>query len=139
MIDRLVELRRQLDGSAGWPSEFAPPPLSGATRAAALDGIAGLARVRAPASDGYARSILTIAQLTDRSGALMAAPPVDAQYRGSGGYGYSWPRDGAFIAHALDVAGERGASRAFYEWILALQPDSGQILLYYSRKFLLTF
>ena len=125
VIDRLVELRRQLDGSAEWPSEFAPPPLSGATRAAAVDGIAGLARLRAPASDAYARSILTIAQLTDRSGALMAAPPVDAQYRGSGGYGYSWPRDGAFIAHALDGAGERGASRAFYEWILALQPDSG--------------
>src|SRR3989442_13187675 len=99
--------------------------MSGATRAAAMDGIEGLARVRAPASDGYARRILTIAQLTDRSGALMAGPPVDAQYRGSGGYGYTWPRDGAFIAHALDVVGERGAARAFYEWILPLQPPSG--------------
>ncbi len=108
-----------------WPQEFTPPPLSGATRAAGVDGIPTIASVRAAASDGYARSVLTIAQLTDRSGALLAAPPVDAQYRGSGGYGYSWPRDGAFIAHALDVAGERGASRAFYEWILPLQPENG--------------
>lgn len=124
-MDLLVELRRRLGGSDGWPPEFAPPPLAGATRAAVVGGIPALDRVRAAASDAYARSILTIAQLTDRSGALLAAPPVDAQYLGSGGYGYSWPRDGAFIAHALDVAGERGASRAFYEWILPLQPENG--------------
>ena len=124
-MERLVELRRRLGGADQWPSEFAPPPLSGATRAAVVDGIPTLAHVRTPAAEGYARSILTIAQLTDRSGALLAAPPLDAQYRGSGGYGYSWPRDGAFIAHALDVAGERGASRAFYEWMLPLQPENG--------------
>lgn len=124
-VERLVELRRQLENSDEWPPEFTPPPLSGATRAAIVDGIPALSRMRAAASDAYARSVLTIAQLTDRSGALLAGPPVDAQYRGSGGYGYSWPRDGAFIAHALDAAGERGASRAFYEWILELQPESG--------------
>jgi glycosidase len=124
-LERLVEVRRQLDRRDDWPLEFAPPPLSGATRAAIVNAIPALSRVRPAASDAYARSVLTIAQLTDRSGALLAAPAVDARYRGSGGYGYSWPRDGAFIAHALDVAGERGASRAFYEWILKLQPESG--------------
>ena len=125
VMERLVELRRRLGAADQWPSEFAPPPLSGATRAAVVDGIPAVAHVRTSASDCYARSILTIAQLTDRTGALLAAPPVDARYQGSGGYGYCWPRDGAFIAHALDVAGERGASRAFYEWMLPLQPENG--------------
>ncbi len=125
VITRLSDLRRQLESADGWTAAFSPPPLAGATRAALVDGIPALSRVRDPASEAYARSVLSIAQLTDHSGALLAGPPVDAQYRGSGGYGYTWPRDGAFIAHALDVVGERGASRAFYEWILPLQPEDG--------------
>lgn len=124
-VDRLRALRDRLNGQAGWPSEFSSPPLAGATRATAVDGIELLGERRAAAADGYARSILTIAQLTDRSGALIAGPPVDERYQGSGGYAYCWPRDGAFLAHALDVVGERGASRAFFEWILELQPATG--------------
>jgi hypothetical protein len=50
VIERLIELRHQLDGSADWPSEFAPPPLSGATRASVVAGIPGLDRLRAAAS-----------------------------------------------------------------------------------------
>ena len=125
VVERLLELRHRLQGQVGWPAEFAPPPLAGATRAVVVDGLDLPDTLRPAAADAYARSILSIAQLTDRSGALLAGPPVDEAYLGSGGYAYCWPRDGAFIAHALDVAGERGASRAFFEWILPLQPDTG--------------
>lgn len=43
------------------------------------------------------------------SGALVACPTFPT-------YGYAWLRDGAFCAHALDVAGEAAASAAFHRW-----------------------
>jgi GH15 family glucan-1,4-alpha-glucosidase len=43
------------------------------------------------------------------SGAFVASPAFAH-------YGYSWLRDGAFIAHGLDCAGEEKAAAAFYSW-----------------------
>jgi GH15 family glucan-1,4-alpha-glucosidase len=44
-----------------------------------------------------------------RSGALVASPTFPT-------YGYSWLRDGAFCAEALDAAGESPAAAAFHRW-----------------------
>ena len=84
-----------------WPDEFDPPPLGGATRAWVVARVPDLGD-RAAITDLYARSILVIAQHHDRSGALAAGKGEDA-----------------LVAHALDVCGERGAARDFFEWAVA--------------------
>jgi glycosidase len=83
-----------------WPEEFAPPPLAGATRASLVARVPGLSD-RGAVTDLYARSVLVIAQHHDRSGAFFADPGEDV-----------------LLAHALDICGERGAARAFFEWAL---------------------
>src|SRR5258706_10924711 len=96
-------LEPALPGAGGgyggvWPRGFDPPPLAGATSASVVARVPHLAD-RAAITGLYARSVLALAQHHDRSGAFTASPV-----------------DGALIAHALDVSGERGAARAFFEW-----------------------
>jgi len=81
-----------------WPEGFDEPPLGGATRAAVVARVPHLTD-RVAIADLYARSVLVIAQHHDRSGAFAAGPTEDV-----------------LLAHALDACGERGASRAFFEW-----------------------
>src|SRR6202521_2619369 len=92
-----------------WPEEFDPPPLAGATRAAMVARVPGLSD-RAAVTELYARSVLVIAQHHDRSGAFAANPGEDV-----------------LLAHALDVCGERGASRAFFEWALDHKSDDPHV------------
>lgn len=75
--------------------------------------------------DLYERSLVVIDQLRDRSGALIAAPPIDPDNRSSGGYAFCWPRDGAYIAHALDTAGQHAAAGDFFNWALRVQRPHG--------------
>lgn len=58
-----------------------------------------------------ARSIEVLKAGQSPSGALIASPDF-------GVYRYAWLRDGAFCAHALHVAGEHDAARAWHEWVL---------------------
>ncbi len=44
------------------------------------------------------------------SGAYIACPTFSQ-------YGYSWLRDGSWIAYAMDSAGQHDSARAFYQWI----------------------
>jgi GH15 family glucan-1,4-alpha-glucosidase len=46
------------------------------------------------------------------SGAFVACPSFPV-------YRYAWLRDGAFCAHALDLAGERDAAGRFHDWVVA--------------------
>lgn len=55
------------------------------------------------------RSIEVLTRGQGTSGALVASPAFPT-------YAYAWLRDGAFCAHALDVAGERAAAAAFHAW-----------------------
>ena len=55
------------------------------------------------------RSLEVLREGQARSGALVASPAF-------GVYRYGWLRDGAFCAHALDVAGERDRAAAFHRW-----------------------
>ncbi|GAB4522132.1 MAG: hypothetical protein OHK0046_34330 [Anaerolineae bacterium] len=45
------------------------------------------------------------------SGAYVASPTFSQ-------YGYSWLRDGAWIAHAMDTAGEHDSATAFHRWAI---------------------
>lgn len=119
LMELVTRLRARRFGS-DWPPELAPPASS-----ASPPPMGALGPLKVAASGTYVRSLLTIGQLTDRSGAILAGPPVDARFQRSGGYAFCWPRDGAFIAAALDVAGRLDAARAFYDWALAHQPEDG--------------
>jgi len=57
----------------------------------------------------YEHSISVIVNNQHSSGAYVASPSF-APYR------YSWFRDGAFIAYAMDLAGEHESARRFHEW-----------------------
>ena len=69
----------------GWPLEFDPPPLGGATRAAIVERIAELGD-RGAIADVYARSVLVIAQHQTRAGGFLAPDGQDV-----------------LLAHALDM------------------------------------
>lgn len=66
------------------------------------------ANERADALVSHSVDVLTAGQA--RSGAFVASPSF-AVYR------YAWLRDGAFCAHALDVAGNRAAAAAWHAWV----------------------
>lgn len=86
-------------------------------------GPAGKKSIDAPL---FSRSLLTLKMLTDAySGASIAAPEFDSYYMGSGGYGYCWPRDGMFVALALDEAGYHREAGMFYEFAAGVQNPDG--------------
>lgn len=81
----------------------------------------------------YDRSLITIRLLTDKgTGGIIAAPECDPDFRSCGGYGPCWPRDGAFIGHALDSCGHHDHARAFYDWALRVQSEAG---VWYQRYY----
>lgn len=54
------------------------------------------------------------------SGAYVASPTFSQ-------YGYSWLRDGSWIAHAMDVAGQHDSAAAFHRW-------AGHTMLMYAPQ-----
>jgi GH15 family glucan-1,4-alpha-glucosidase len=60
--------------------------------------------------DCYRRSIEVILQNQHSSGSYVASPNFPT-------YHYCWLRDGSFIAHAMDRAGEFTSAEAFYRWV----------------------
>lgn len=74
----------------------------------------------------YNRSILSIALMYNKeTGGFLAAPEFDEYITKSGGYGFCWPRDGAFIANAMLKAGYKSMSEKFYEWAVKVQEKEG--------------
>jgi glucoamylase len=72
------------------------------------------------------RSIDVLHALQDaRKGALMAAAEVDPHSQLSGGYGYSWPRDGAYLASALGAFGFHDRVEHYFKFLTETQDTSG--------------
>lgn len=65
-------------------------------------------------------SIDVIKANQDAGGAWIASPNFAT-------YGYSWLRDGSFIAHAMDRAGEHASAAAFHRW-------AGRVLRQHDEK-----
>jgi glucoamylase len=64
--------------------------------------------------------------LRDRdSGAVIAAPECDPERVRSGGYGFVWVRDLAFIAIAAAVAGDRELALGVLRWLPRAQSSDG--------------
>lgn len=66
--------------------------------------------------DLYKRSLLIVRTQIDNDGAILAANDSDVTKRATDHYSYLWTRDGALVAHALDLAGYPSLARKFYEF-----------------------
>jgi GH15 family glucan-1,4-alpha-glucosidase len=74
----------------------------------------------------YDRSLLVFDALADReTGAVIAAPELDPDFVHSGGYGFVWARDLAFLVLAFLAAGRRDLVEAALRWLPAAQEPSG--------------
>jgi glucoamylase len=83
------------------------------------DGAAGLAEL-------YERSLLVLEQLTDRqTGATIAAAEFDPDFEHSGGYGFVWPRDLAYVVLSMLAAGRGDLVRPALRWLAREQAPEG--------------
>ncbi len=74
----------------------------------------------------YRRSLLALELLSDRtSGAVIAAPELDPDFVHSGGYGFVWGRDLAFIVLAFLAAGRDDLARRALRWLPTAQEPEG--------------
>lgn len=76
----------------------------------------------------YDRTLLTLRQMQDPSGGIIAAPEFQFEFTGCGGYGYCWGRDAGFISLAMDTAGMFEESEKFYEYMAKCQAENGSFL-----------
>lgn len=83
-----------------------------------------LSKLDAPLQDLYLRSLAIIRVHTDNRGGIIASSDTDILNQGRDTYGYVWPRDAAFAAHALDRAGYVDATQRFFMFMKeCLEPD----------------
>jgi GH15 family glucan-1,4-alpha-glucosidase len=75
--------------------------------------------------EAFWRSLLIIRTQVDNDGAIVAATDTDIMAGNRDHYSYVWPRDGAFVAAALDRAGYRGVTRRFYQFCQRTLSESG--------------
>ncbi|MFN4180020.1 MAG: glycoside hydrolase family 15 protein, partial [Armatimonadota bacterium] len=81
--------------------------------------------------DGRARAVLEAALWTMRltwdkgAGAPVAAPEFDPTFEASGGYGFCWCRDAAFVAHAFSHIGMAQKASRFFDWCSRAQSLDG--------------
>lgn len=88
----------------------APPPAS------APEGLVSL----------YRRTLLVFDLLSDRrTGAVIAAPELDADFEHSGGYGFVWGRDLAFIVLAFLAADRADLAGRALRWLPGAQEPEG--------------
>jgi GH15 family glucan-1,4-alpha-glucosidase len=74
----------------------------------------------------YRRSLLVLDLLADRdTGSVIAAPELDPEFERSGGYGFVWGRDLAFIVLAFLAAGRDDLARRALRWLPGAQEPEG--------------
>ncbi len=91
-----------------------------------------LASAAKPAVEGeslgplYRRTLLALDLLTDRrTGSVIAAPELDPDFEHSGGYGFVWGRDLAFIVLAFLAAGRTDLAERALRWLPHAQEPEG--------------
>ncbi|HET6382596.1 MAG TPA: glycoside hydrolase family 15 protein [Armatimonadota bacterium] len=86
----------------------------------------------AAAVDLFYRSLLILRTQIDEGGAIIAANDSDITQFGRDTYSYMWPRDGALVAHALDLAGYSAVAMPFYEFCGRVLTEKGFFLHKYN-------
>jgi GH15 family glucan-1,4-alpha-glucosidase len=82
--------------------------------------------------DLYRRSLLILRTQIDNGGAIIAANDSDITAFARDTYSYLWPRDGALVAHALDLAGHQEPPRRFFELCADVLTPEGYLLHKYT-------
>ena len=80
----------------------------------------------------YRRSLLIIRTQVDDSGSIIAANDSDNVYYNRDTYSYMWPRDGALVARALDLAGYPEITRRFFRLCSQIIEKEGYFLHKYT-------
>lgn len=84
------------------------------------------------AVDLYNRSLLILRTQIDNRGAIIAANDSDVTQFNRDTYSYLWPRDGALVAHALDLAGYPDIALRFFEFCADVLTRDGYLLHKYN-------
>jgi glucoamylase len=80
----------------------------------------------------YKRSLIVIRTQVDNGGAIIAANDTDITQFNRDTYSYMWPRDGALVAHSLDISNRRTLTSNFYRFCLPLLTREGYFLHKYN-------
>ncbi|MFQ5712708.1 MAG: glycoside hydrolase family 15 protein [Candidatus Scalinduaceae bacterium] len=80
----------------------------------------------------YKRSLLIMRTQIDNNGAIVAANDSDVIQFNRDTYSYMWPRDGALVAYALDLAGYLVLSRNFFNFCFHIIEKEGYFLHKYT-------
>ncbi len=79
----------------------------------------------------FKKSLLIIRTHADNRGAIIASADSDMLQGGRDTYSYMWPRDGAFSAKALDMAGDFNVAERFFDFCDNVLTDGG----YFMHKY----
>ncbi len=82
--------------------------------------------------DLYRRSLLVLRTQIDNHGAIIAANDSDVTQFNRDTYSYLWPRDGALVAHALDLAGYPDIALRFFSFCADVITRDGYLLHKYN-------
>ncbi len=82
--------------------------------------------------DLFKRSLLVVRTQIDSGGAIIAANDSDVTLRATDHYSYLWPRDGALVAYALDLAGYSNLTRNFFDLCGRIINTKGYFLQKYN-------
>ncbi len=80
----------------------------------------------------YKQSLLILRTQVDDRGAVIAANDSDILQFGRDTYSYMWPRDGALVADALDLAGYTESPRRFFVFCRDLVSHEGYLMHKYN-------
>ncbi len=82
--------------------------------------------------DLFIRSELIVRTQIDHDGAIIAANDYDITRFAGDTYSYMWPRDGALVSYALDLAGQCELSQGFFRFAQRVVETSGYFLHKYN-------
>jgi len=90
------------------------------------------ANLRRRIVDHYKRSLLSMRTQIDNRGAIIASSDADVLIAVRDTYAYVWPRDGALIAVALDMAGYSEITQKFFQFCANIITSEGYFLHKYT-------
>ena len=74
----------------------------------------------------YRRSLLILSTQLDWRGGIIAANDSDVIQYNRDTYSYIWPRDGALVANALDLAGYPMPAQRFFNFAAGVMEREGE-------------